>query len=396
MKKALLFIGLFMVLLTVGSALANPTNQTTPENDNQGIPQRVALVEEVLKVHEVLEITNQSEIDVKGTDYVPNDIGKLQVYLSVGDFPITTATCFASVLYPNMTYFIEHQLMLHANVTYFEGLYYYDFVVPETTGVYPVNAICQFDTDILIDYVELVSFDGLGEATGTDILNLRKDDGLDYEIQDFASCNGINCSANYTINLPIGWRTGQIAVSRLLIEAEQTKNKDVYWYVHSNTTGERFHWFTMSSAGVPYMEQFDLNASFANDTYVTVEMVGVDFQASKMNIDYLFGERSYAGSVVNDLRGNEELVVSKGIYNMTVTVQEIAGAEINVVPDVQLEQVLIIIVFMLLLFAGYLIPASMLGLAYSFLYLDGLFTIIGAGICALILIGGYKRYRDNK
>lgn len=379
----------FLVLFTSMNVLAVPINESPSiNNSDNGIPQRISLVEQVLLVNEVLEVTEQPAIDVTGTDYLPYDEGKLQVYLTVGDFPITTATCYASVLYPNMSYFIYSDLMLPANKTYFEGLYYLDFNVPNVTGVYPVNALCSYDFDNLHNHVTEVTFDGLGESVGNTLFDLEEDDGELYGIQDFASCNGINCSANFTMNLPLGWYTGTLSSAKVLLEVSQTKNKNLYWYVHAPTTNETFFWFMMDSQGVPYYEQFDLNGSFSGETEIIIEAVGVDYQATKMNIDYLYITRAYSGTVVNDLRGNEELVVSKGMTEIYNTVQEVSNADINIIPSTQTGQIIIIIIFFILLFTGMVIPASILGLAYSFIYLDGILTLIGSVIFAVLLYYG--------
>jgi len=141
----LIVFGLCAVLVSSPLVLAehNPAHTTSTNASNSsggvggGLP---SVVERVELVEEVLEITNQPEIDVKGTDYVPGDIGKMQVYLTQGNNPITNATCLISALYPNMTFFIQQQLMLEANKTDFERLYFYGFVVPNVSGVYPVNA----------------------------------------------------------------------------------------------------------------------------------------------------------------------------------------------------------------------------------------------------------------
>ena len=378
------------LLLTVSSGVVESSNHNVGNNSG-GIPQRVALVEEVLLVKEVLEVSNQSAIDVTGTDYLPFDDGKLQVYLSVGDFPISTATCFVSALYPNMTYFIENQLMIHANNTYFEGLYYYDFTVPNVTGVYPVNAICQYDTNSIFDYVTSISFDGLATSVGSVLDDLKLDDDIKYGVKDFSACNGINCSANFTIQLPTGWRTGQISVARLMLEVVQTKDKTVVWFVDSPSSNQTFLWFTMTTKNINYIQQFDVNSTFANDTNITVRAVAFDFQGSQMDLDYLFHTRAYAGTTVNDLRGNEELVVSKGLVNISDTAQLILNNNIQVIEPGQFGQILLIIIMVVLLLIGYFLPLGLLMLMYSFIYLDGLLTLIGAVLGAVTIYFGKVR-----
>ena len=137
MKKGLFLLVIVMLLVTSFSALA------VTQNNNSGLPDRIGIVEKVLEVE---KMTKQPTMEVLGTDYLIGDEGKLQSYLKVGEFPIDNASCFVSVLYPNMTYFLENQMMNGVGLEYFSGLYFYDFIVPEQTGVYPVNSYCFYDS----------------------------------------------------------------------------------------------------------------------------------------------------------------------------------------------------------------------------------------------------------
>lgn len=389
---SLLFV---MLLLSSVSVLGVPGQEDN--NSNVGIPQRVALVEKVLEVE---KLTKQPQAEVLGTDYIPNDMGKLQAYLKVGEYPLESAVCHVSVLYPNMTYFIENQLMMSATPKYFEGLYYLDFLVPNVTGVYPVNAICYYDAEIITSYpYQSYSDIPVGKPKGITIdagslTDLEVIDGITMDLKGEGDCNDFYCNHTFNFSLPDGWHTDTITDHRMIIQLEQDNNDEVKeFYIKAN--GGEYFWFNLTSKNVVENYQFDLNDTFSNITSYSLVLRSYDWDGGKVKIDYLATSRTYNGSYVSDLRGNSELVVSDGLFNLTVTVADFVESEISVVPDFQLEQIIIIIVFFVLIFAGYLVPASMLGLAYSFIYLDGLFTLVGAGICALILYGGWKN-RKNK
>lgn len=382
------YVVLFLMLvLTTGFALAEPNN-----NGNVGIPQRVALVEKVLEVE---QLTKQPQAELLGTDYLVGDTGKLQAYLKVGENPLENAVCYASVLYPNMTYFLENELMFDVGKPFFEGLYYYDFVVPNATGVYPVNAYCFYDAELNNDYVVSYSTDDFDKAIPDIITDLNELDGDIFNLQDKGSCNNQNCSWNATIDLPIGWHTDLLSDIRVLFVGEQSKSVPLYWWVYSPNKSVYYDWFLMDTLKTPYIEQFVVNHSLENDTELVIGFDVFDSQGNSIDIDLLRIDSIYNGSYVSDLRGNNELVVSEGLQNLTVNVEGLTQAEISVVPEYQLAHILLIIIFVVLVFGGYLIPASILGLVYSFIYLDGLLTLVVAGVCALILFKGVKDRNKN-
>lgn len=122
-------------------------------------------VEKVKYVDEVAKVTQQPSLSLTGTDYLPGDEGKLQAYLKVGEFPLSTAACYIDVLYPDMTFFLSDYIMLSAaHLHHFEGLYYLDFVVPNVTGVYPVNAYCYYNATPGQDYVS-----GIGAGVNSSV-----------------------------------------------------------------------------------------------------------------------------------------------------------------------------------------------------------------------------------
>ena len=404
MKLWALFFFLLILVVTTMSALAIPgdgsnsggsSNETNSSSGGSsgGLPQRIALVEKVLEVE---HLTKQPQAEILGTDYLPSDEGKLQAYLKVGEYPLENAVCYVSVLYPDMNYFIQNQLMFDVGKPFFEGLYYHDFIVPNVTGVYPVNAYCFYDANVIHNYVSEYSTGDFEKAIPDTIDELNNLDDEIITLQDKASCNNQNCTWNATIILPIGWHTNILSDIRVLLNSEQTKSVNLRWFVYYPQEDIKDYWFNQTTLGVIYNEQYVVNYSRKNNTQIVVGFNVFDSQGNSIDLDLLRIDRIYNGSYVSDLRGNNELVVSNTLYNTTLAIYEIVNAEINVVDDVQLEQVIIIIIFFILIFAGFFIPASMLGMAYSFIYLDGILTLVGAGICALILVGGWKNRKKNK
>jgi len=95
----------------------------------------------------VLNQTSSSNTEIPivligGTEYVSDEEGLVAVRLTkaVGSSQslITGATCSADILYPNQTSFVSSASMTE----YGSGIYYYNFTVPSTNGVYIYSVDC--------------------------------------------------------------------------------------------------------------------------------------------------------------------------------------------------------------------------------------------------------------
>jgi hypothetical protein len=90
----------------------------------------------------------QGSADIFGTEYYEGDDATIFLLLKdSGGQPVTNATCTIDIYYPNIANlthpeWINNGLMMYKE----EGLYYYDFTVPLTTGLYMVNAQCTYVT----------------------------------------------------------------------------------------------------------------------------------------------------------------------------------------------------------------------------------------------------------
>ena len=228
--------------------------------------------------------------------------------------------------------------------------------------------------------------DSLGEIGDLSISRTVIDFGT------LSTCQENYCELQYDFLFPIGFEDEFLQDRRIFLRANSTKEVNVTYHNYSSGNDT---FITTLGAGLTTVQLVYTGDAVANNT--------LEFHFATQNFledDYLFIERleavnTYNGSYVYSLRGNDELVVSQGLQNMSEIISGLDDAQISVLPDVQLGQIIIIIIFFVLLFAGYYIPASILGMAYSFIYLDGILTLVGAGIYAIILYGGWKN-RDSK
>jgi len=109
---------------------------------------------------------------IHGTEYTIGQLGKLWVQvLDVTNIPINNATCYAHIYYPDGTTFSEKSLMSFLE----DGVYEYDFIIPNFLGVYPSIVECFYvTTSVLNNAISGVADVGTvtsGDYTSTWILD---------------------------------------------------------------------------------------------------------------------------------------------------------------------------------------------------------------------------------
>lgn len=86
---------------------------------------------------------------IHGTEYYPEDAGRIFLQLTDDQsLPVNNGVCYATIYYPatfNATHapFVQSAPMVHSSND-INGLYYYDFAVPDFLGVYMVTANCYY------------------------------------------------------------------------------------------------------------------------------------------------------------------------------------------------------------------------------------------------------------
>jgi hypothetical protein len=106
---------------------------------------------------------------VFGTEYSPGDEGKVFVQVLSDIYtPVDNAICNLNVYYPDNTKFINNEAMMGLG----RGLYFYNFIAPNTTGVYMVDIACKYPNFIVTYYPQestaLYAMDGVTlTITGT-------------------------------------------------------------------------------------------------------------------------------------------------------------------------------------------------------------------------------------
>jgi len=139
---------------------------------------------------------DEGKMSVHGTEYIAGDNGKVWLSLvSANDEWVDDATCVMNIFNPDSSYLYKDLYMISLG---HHGVYYYDFIVPITTGVYPCVVVCYYSTNTQI---ELANSGWI--ATGTNVQNdYTKTQVLDttyWKINEALS--GGNYRIDYGINI---------------------------------------------------------------------------------------------------------------------------------------------------------------------------------------------------
>lgn len=381
------FYSYFIILLLVFFMF--PSVSAENNNSNNGVGNVIHSLEWVDKVG---SIDNQPLISITGTDYVINDTGKLMAFLKIGENPVNDAVCYANVLYPNHNVFINHELMTLINKTFFDGIYFLDFVVQNVTGVYPVSIDCHYNSSYQIYFVDgFVNKTGVFEYDNDLISQSYYFDNDFYEVTGVkADCDGILCEFMSVGSLPVGWNNDLLdsAVLKFVGETDYDKgliNVSLY-DIDNNVTYDLFSFNKNNNTIIYYVNLTDFNIS--NNFQLVFSMF--DFENKKINFDELNIKLSYVGSYVDDLRGNDELVVSKGIneiVNVTLSDEPFVNNEVII-------NIVILILFIILLFIGLYFWSGILLFLWTFLNISNLY--IGLILLFISFLLVYKGYKDKK
>jgi len=123
-------------------------------------------------------VTLFHRITIGGTEYSPGSNGRTFVQILRNGFdPVNNAVCKVTILYPDNTYFAYDSLMQPLGT---DGLYYYDFIAPETEGVYMLSIRCEYPNNLTTYYASGVKVE-IGE-TINHLYETYLLDGTCYEI----------------------------------------------------------------------------------------------------------------------------------------------------------------------------------------------------------------------
>jgi len=89
-------------------------------------------------------------INVFGTEYIPNEQGRVYLQLLENQEPVNNALCLIDIFSPNLTQIFDDAAMTYLNGS--EGLYYFDMKIPMEPGVYMLTAKCLYILDHTLNH----------------------------------------------------------------------------------------------------------------------------------------------------------------------------------------------------------------------------------------------------
>jgi len=87
-----------------------------------------------------------TKINVFGTEYQVNDNATVFIKLYQNETPINNASCLLDIYYPDKTFFKYDTPMYYLEGS--DGIYYYDFIAPNKTGIYIISVYCNWITQV--------------------------------------------------------------------------------------------------------------------------------------------------------------------------------------------------------------------------------------------------------
>ena len=316
-----------------GSEYSNKsiTFKTTPISVLIDYVQRVAEVDKVKEVESIKYAP--ANIKVLGTEYIPNE--PATVFLQLVDnqgLPELDGDCHLDIFEPLNNLSQHPYLISDAPMVYNgndDGVYYYDLITPNKTGVYMLSATCSYAYGSIYIYEpsELESNYPLrnsviGTYSGNELFLNRYDD---YSFTECTSSGGGTkyCEADYTFN-----GTNHITLNQL----QNVSDINLYYMGESNKAGTiifyYWNWSNSSWVTLPNtlllsglsslptgVSNFQSNSlpieSLNNNTGIIRVKVQASFgSAFTLYNNYLSVKLLTSTGNVQDLKGSSEIHIS--------------------------------------------------------------------------------------
>jgi len=263
-------------------------------------------------------------MEVSGTGYQVGDMGT--IFLQLRDdqgLPVNDGACYLDIYYP-YSYNASHDLMLQSAPMIFkeEGVYYYDLLVPNYTGVYMAFATCSYAFDPIWIYPSSESTKGsdLQEVSGTcenSTVALN-----DYD-KTYIACSGSNIELNFTFDVDYYGNLTNVTDVELYFSGEAEKETTLtFSYWNGTAFVDLPNTLTMypSGASVIYPSGVDhfasnsipLDALLYNGAEVILKLTytgnNIDTYLNWFSLRLLTAE-----GTVQELKGSSEMHVSEKI-----------------------------------------------------------------------------------
>lgn len=274
-------------------------------------------------------------LEIHGTEYTQTSPAKiwLQLVNSSGGVE-NNASCFVDIYNPDNTQYLERVSMSFLE----DGVYYYDLLSPTYVGVYPVIAICYYQTSVTkftatSGNIIIGTQDGGNIYTATQVLDgnsWKTNEALlpaYYRLEDnmtFSSVVPPSLLTDVTIEVYAKWN-GQLGDDIVIYIYNFTGNS---WHELPNKITNTGGSILLVSNSMPVTNMTE--AGFLNDGYVHIKMndtYSVDSSKSKLELDYVTVGFVYrSGGIWTQIRGSSEMHISSTLDTGLVSIESLCGS----------------------------------------------------------------------
>jgi len=275
------------------------------------------------KINYIIELP---KIDVFGTEYQVGDNGTVFIKLYQNKTPINNASCLLDIYYPDKTFFRCSTPMYYLD----DGIYYYDFIIPNETGIYILSVSCNWITQVgdeeNADNYSIINGTLLGGTlTDTYTSDNTRQDFKEVNDKLLVYYNFTNFTVNETIfeldiHLEYQWKYKSGAwhpsVENLYLEIYNYSNSswyripqpitgstsDIMWdYAIVNGVNGNFSDFVVNNGTI--MIRFIDNTTDGNDDNLEIDHLKI---IEKFKVD----------EILDNIRGGGELHVTNYVYEI--------------------------------------------------------------------------------
>lgn len=313
-----LYAGMLVFLLCVAGVFAAQPPDAFARGGNID---RVTMTDYVSRVPSMM---------VSGTDYEVGDNAKVFSILTESGSPQNNGSCFVEMFYPNSTMFLPFTQMNFLQ----DGIYYYDFNAPNTTGVYPIAMKCSYNqTSTTFNVSAAFRYQGAGNGA---IANMNAIDGIYYNMTEPAASFHMGAYFNFSTVIPPLGNISSVSVqfqgNRQYATFDVLGDNISFWLFNYNTssyvriggdlvytTVDEARTYTVLVNASRYVSNTGLVQLIINDTTGTLDGEGAN---SPLDIDLLkvITSATITNQSVTNIAGGGELNIRRHITDIPAAV----------------------------------------------------------------------------
>jgi len=289
MKKIFLLVLTFLLILPISFSapyLKCERKGSTWECRYYGSKCEITQNEIKCEIFETPFGSERKKLYIFGTEYEVGDEGRVFLQVLDGQQPVNNAICLLDLYYPNKTIWFNDASMKYLEGS--DGLYYFDLIIPEKTGIYMLTVKCLYVINYTKDYVDSFTLE-VGKIVSGDYTETWREDFISHVIKENPSLRfyyqffNVSVPSNYS-GMEIRW-----------IGKWNSPEERVFMYIWNFCLN---NWTIMPnsiSTNTPMVMQFLPKEEWNISCYLVNGTVRIGFMDEDPN------EKIFAGSLSTDL-----------------------------------------------------------------------------------------------